>query len=286
MNPCTPNHHRAIGILLSIALKLEIFRQANMGQGASHTVRLETTVEDPKNGDVPRGLALIAHGRSGGHFDNPVVRTLAEYLRDARQLRVVTWNDRGIGQSEGGNEWTDYGIWVGDVTVSDYRRILQESMTRYVEDFPQCQNAQLFLCGYSAGAIWTGCIRPMPWFPQFAPAHYILISYPVDASFLVGVHKTGSYYRAVEALVQGYGWENLPPEFHGKEPEVAGVFALTGQLDTFMFYGLWTGILGSKNARNVLRHTVVEGAPHTWDDKLPRIAEEVDKWLSSLQRDS
>ncbi|KAI1136526.1 hypothetical protein F5Y05DRAFT_405421 [Hypoxylon sp. FL0543] len=256
-----------------------------MGQSPSHEVRLETKVEEPENGNAPQGLALISHGRAGGHFNDPAVRTLAEYLRDVRRLRVVTWNARGIGRSEGGNEWTDYGIWTGDVTIADYRRMLQESMSKYVQDFPEAQNAQLFLCGYSAGAIWTGCIRPPPSFPQFAPAHYILISYPVDLSFLLGVHRTGSYYRAVEALVQGYGWENLPPEFHGKEPEVAGVFAITGQWDALMFYGLWTGILSSKNARNVLRHTIVEGATHTWDDKAPRIAEEVDKWLSSLHRD-
>ncbi|OTA90856.1 hypothetical protein M434DRAFT_397629 [Hypoxylon sp. CO27-5] len=253
-----------------------------MGQGESHEVHLETRVEDPNNGNNPRGLALIAHGRLGGTFDDPVVRTLAEYLRNQRQLRVVTWNARGIGQSEGGNEWTDFSIWVGDHSIGDYRRILHESMSRYVQDFPTTQNAELFLCGYSAGAIFAGCMRPMPSFPQFAPAHYILISYPVDLSFFVGLHKTGSYYRAVEALVQGYGWEELPSEFQGKEPDVAGVFAITGQQDTFVFHGLWAGILGGKNARNVLRQVIVEGASHTWDDKAPRIAEEVDKWLSSL----
>ncbi|KAI1409289.1 Alpha/Beta hydrolase protein [Hypoxylon sp. FL1857] len=253
-----------------------------MGQGPSHEVRLETRVENPSNGNDPRGLALISAGRAGGHFDNPPIRALAEYLRDKRQLRVVTWNPRGMGQSEGGNEWTNFGVWVGDYSIGDYRRVLQESMARYVEDFPQTQDAQLLICGYSAGAIWAGCIRPMPFFPQFAPAHYILLSYPVDLTFLIGVHKTGSYFRGVEALVQGYGWEDLPPEFDGKEPDVAGVFAITGQWDAIMFHGLWAGILGGKNARNNLKHVVVEGANHTWDDKLPRIAEEVDKWLSSL----
>ncbi|KAI2616742.1 Alpha/Beta hydrolase protein [Hypoxylon sp. NC1633] len=254
-----------------------------MGQGPSHEeVQLETRVEDPKNGRDPRGLAFIAHGRLGGTFDQPPVRLLAEYLRDERQLRVVTWNARGMGGSGGGNEWTDFGTWIGDAGINDYHRMLQESMATFVRDFPDADNAQLFLCGYSAGSIFAGCTRPPPSFPQFAPAYYILISYPVDLNPLIGIYKTRSYFRSVEALVQGHGWENLAAEFHGKEPDVAGVFTITGQLETFMFYGMWTSILERKNTRKVLRQVVVDGAGHAWGDKSYRIVEEVDKWLSHL----
>ena len=92
-----------------------------MGQGPSQeTVSLETRIEDPKN-TPPRGLALIAHGRLGGTFDQPPVRLLAEYLRDTQQLRVVTWNARGMGQSGGGNEWSNFGVWLGDAGVFDYK---------------------------------------------------------------------------------------------------------------------------------------------------------------------
>ncbi|KAI2775252.1 hypothetical protein F4815DRAFT_487502 [Daldinia loculata] len=253
-----------------------------MGQGQSHDiVQLETRVEDPKNGESPKGLALIAHGRLGGNFDQPPVRLLAEYLRDKKQLRVVTWNARGIGQSGGGNEWTDFGVWIGDAGINDYHRMLRESMAQYVKDFPDAQGAQLFLCGYSAGAIFAGCSRPPLSFPQFAPAHYILISYPIELNPLIAFHKSGSYFRSVEALVQGHGWENLPGEFQGLEPDVAGVLTVTGQFEG-VFYGMWTQILGSKNARNILRQVSVEGAKHSWDDKAPRIVEEVDKWLSSI----
>ncbi|KAI1099021.1 hypothetical protein F4804DRAFT_323125 [Jackrogersella minutella] len=257
-----------------------------MGQGSSHNeVRLETRVENPKDGKEPQGLALIAHGRLGGTFDQPPIRLLAEYLRDKRQLRVVTWNARGMGQSEGGNEWTDFGIWIGDAGINDYHRMLRESMAQYVEDFPHAQENQLFLCGYSAGAIFAGCTRPIQSYPQFAPAHYILISYPVELNPLIGIHKTGSYFRSVGALLQGHGWENLPAEFNGEEPDVAGVFTITGQFEA-LFYGLWTGFLESKNSRKVLTQVVVEGAGHAWDDKAPRIVEEVDKWLSSLEKGS
>ncbi|KAI0886729.1 uncharacterized protein GGS22DRAFT_158566 [Annulohypoxylon maeteangense] len=249
-----------------------------MGQGASHhEVRLETRVENPPGGN-PQGLALIAHGRFGGTFDQPPVRLLAEYLTNERLMRVVTWNARGIGQSEGGNEWTDFSTWIGDAGINDYRRMLRESMTAYVNDFPKATEIPLFLCGYSAGAVFAGCTRPSPSFPQFSPAHYILISYPVDMNPFMAMHKTGSYFRSLEALVQGYGWENLPEEFNGKEPDVAGVFTVMGQFEG-LFYHVWTGILGSKNARNILRQVVVEGADHAWNGKAPRIVEEVDKWL-------
>lgn len=67
-------------------------------------VALETRVEQPE-GEVPRGLALIAHGRLGGTYDDPVVCTLAHYLVETRRMRVVTWNARGTaGNSGGGNE--------------------------------------------------------------------------------------------------------------------------------------------------------------------------------------
>ncbi|KAI4864051.1 hypothetical protein F4820DRAFT_424831 [Hypoxylon rubiginosum] len=253
-----------------------------MGQAPSRDVYLETRVEDPPNESKPRGLALVAHGRLGGNFDQPPVRLLAEYLRDKRQLRVVTWNARGIGQSEGGDEWTNFGTWIGDTGIDDYHRMLRDSMAKFVQDFPNAENPQLFICGYSAGAIFAGCSRPSPSFPQFAPAHYILISYPVDLNPLIGLHKTGSYYRSVEALVQGYGWENLPAEFQGKEPEVAGVLTVMGQREAVIFYGSWTRILGGKNRRNVLKQVVVEGATHAWDDKAYRIVEEVDSWLCTI----
>lgn len=98
-----------------------------MGQGPSaETVHLETRVEDPPNGALPKGLALIAHGRLGGDMNGPVIRQLAEYFRDKRQLRSVTWNARGVGASGGGNEWSDLGIWMGDAAINDYNVRLLE----------------------------------------------------------------------------------------------------------------------------------------------------------------
>jgi hypothetical protein len=136
--------------------------------------------------------------------------------------------------------------------------------------------------GYSAGAIFAGCSRPPPGHPQFGLPHYILISYPVELNPLIGLHKTGSYFRSVEALVQGHGWENLPAEYEGKEPDIAGLLTVTGQYEKALFYGTWKSSLQSRDARKVLTQVVVHGAGHAWDTKAPCIVEEVDKWLRSF----
>lgn len=133
--------------------------------------------------------------------------------------------------------------------------------------------------GYSAGALAAGCARPHP-SPTFSAPHYILISYPVELNPVIGLFCSGAYFRSVEALVQGHGWEHLPPAFQGNEPEVAGVLTITGQGETFLFYNLWTGILGSKNARQNLTQVVVEGAGHAWDGRVEALVDEVRKWTA------
>ncbi|KAI5832054.1 hypothetical protein K523DRAFT_345468 [Schizophyllum commune Tattone D] len=86
-------------------------------------------------------------------------------------MRVVTWNARGTGNSGGGNEWSDFGVWMGEAAVNDYT-------------------------GYSAGATFAAAVRPPQDLAHFRPPRYILISYPVEL--------------APCALVQGEGWEGNP----------------------------------------------------------------------------
>ncbi|KAI5863685.1 hypothetical protein GGS23DRAFT_596190 [Durotheca rogersii] len=240
-----------------------------MGQAPSQ-VDLETRVEDPPGGARPRGLALVAHGRLGGTMDQPPVRRLAEYLRDARRLRVVTWNARGVGASAGGNEWSSPAVWTGGPSVDDYNRLLRESMAKFLQDFPDASGADLFICGaraapgglqgYSAGAVFAGSARPAAELgARFAWPRYVLVSFPVDLLPAMALGLTGRYLRAVEALAQGHGWEGLPPEFAGSEPGVAGVLT---------------------NRRRVLRQVVVPATDHPWNGTAHRIVEEVDSWLA------
>ena len=75
---------------------------------------------------------------------------------------------------------------------------------------------------------------------------------------------TGGYFRALEALVQGEGWEGNP---HPEGP-VTGVLTLTGSGERGPFYGMWTGILSGKNRRGNLKQVVVEWADHVWTNKV------------------
>lgn len=343
-----------------------------MGQASSHDTttttnnNLDIRVEDPGPRDaatgtaaacvVPQGLALIAHGRFANK-DHTLVRGLAEYFRDERRLRVVTWDDLeagGRGLSE------DLMVWTGEVGAGDYNvsflslslcvcaclsiplsrngtflllevlpweqfltdvyiythtanpprghgkvrdRLPRRSRCRALHLCKPSRSGPipippLELCGqkhtpdtsppvglqqgYSAGAISAGCARPAPSLvTRFSPARYVLVSYPVETNFLIALHRSGSCFRSVETLVQGHGWENLPGEFGGREPDVAGVLTITGGDDRGWFYGVWTGILGGKNARGNLWQVVVEGVGHVWVDGMVGWAvEEVRKWLA------
>ncbi|KAL1665766.1 hypothetical protein GGF50DRAFT_52082 [Schizophyllum commune] len=191
-------------------------------------------------------------------------------------MRVVTWNARGTGNSGGGNEWSDFGVWMGEAAVNDYTRLLNESINAFTADYPDVHDAELFICGYSAGATFAAAVRPPQDLAHFRPPRYILISYPVELAPCIGVFMTGGYFRALEALVQGEGWEGNP---HPEGP-VAGVLTLTGSGERGPFYGMWTGILSGKNRRGNLKQVVVEGADHVWLYKVHCMPEEVDKWLN------
>jgi hypothetical protein len=107
-----------------------------MGQAPSSfdSERHEPRVEDPDthdDGTPPRGLALIAHGRFASK-DQPVVRRLAEYFRNERRLRVVTWDDLAVG---GRGFLGDWSVWVGDAAANHYNvgdGIFIERMCLYI----------------------------------------------------------------------------------------------------------------------------------------------------------
>jgi len=100
----------------------------------------------------------------------------------------------------------------------------------------------------------------------------------VTASPVLGLWNTGHYYRAVEALVQGWGWEG----YQGEEPP-AEVLAMMGgkELEGIGVFGwTWIGVLKSKNHRGNLNMEIVEGADHVWSGCHHRIGEVTDSWLA------
>ena len=84
------------------------------------TTHLENTVFEPLN-YPPRALAFVAHGRLGGHMRCPRTSAIAEHLRMHHGARVVKWNARGVGESEGQNEYSSWDAWVGRYNCEDYK---------------------------------------------------------------------------------------------------------------------------------------------------------------------
>ncbi|KAK0191862.1 hypothetical protein F5146DRAFT_999124 [Armillaria mellea] len=155
------------------------------------SVNLEKRIQDPPSGK-PSALAFVAHGRLGGTMDCSITSAIAEHLRVKRNARVVKWNARGMGGSEGGNEFSGFVEWMGMRNCDDYK-------------------------GYSAGAVYAPTIRLSgDLYDQCSqifcyPIKYILVSYPIGAAWALGLGLTGWYFRALEGLVGGY-WEDSPEE--------------------------------------------------------------------------
>lgn len=154
-------------------------------------------------------------------------------------------------------------------------------MENFKNEFPNVEHPELFICGYSAGAVAAGCARPPgSLLYHFPTVRYVLVSYPVETNPIMGIFKTGSNFRSVEGLLQGHGWEGLPAEFNGGEPEIDGVLIISGSNDRGPFFGLWSGILWGKNSRGKLSQVVVDGANHTWDYMEHRLVDGIRDWLA------
>ncbi|PBK80481.1 hypothetical protein ARMGADRAFT_1092165 [Armillaria gallica] len=248
-------------------------------------VNLEKVFLEPHN-KRPSALAFVAHGRLGGTMESPVTSALAETLRTSWGARVVRWNARGIGQSSGRSEWSSLPAWVGEDNCSDYKDIFREEVVRFIDEFPSARDCDLFVCGYSCGAIYATTIR-MPkdladrCSNVFNPIRYILISYPIAISPVLGLFRTGWYFRALEGLVGG-SWENCRDEAR------ADVLILMGkdELGSFLSpvriaYNMWMKVLKSKRRaeQGMFDVVVVDGANHIWHDRVDKLREEVNRWL-------
>lgn len=103
------------------------------------------------------------------------------------------------------------------------------------------------------------------------------------AALALGVFKIGWYFRALEGLVGGEGWEGCIEE------SPADVLTLTGFLETLGFggcYWVWTAVLASKRkvSQGAFNQVVVQGADHVWTSSLVQLCQEVDKWLAEYVR--
>ncbi|KAK0196372.1 hypothetical protein F5146DRAFT_1011262 [Armillaria mellea] len=228
-------------------------------------VNLEKVFLEPRN-KRPSALAFIAHGRLGGTMESPVTSALAETLRASWGARVVRWNARGA-----------------EDNCSDYKDIFREEVVRFMDEFPSARDCDLDI---HCGAIYATTIR-MPkdladrCSNVFNRIRYILISYPIAISPVLGLFRTGWYFRALEGLVGG-SWENCRDEAR------ADVLILMGkdELGSFLSpvriaYNMWMKVLKSKRRveQGMFDVVVVDGANHVWHDRLDKLREEVNRWL-------
>ncbi|KAK0191823.1 hypothetical protein F5146DRAFT_928754 [Armillaria mellea] len=223
-------------------------------------------------------------------MSSDVISAVADHLRDKRNARVVTWNARGIGSSDGGNELSGFVEWMGMRNCDDYKDIFNEQILKFVNDFPSASGCDLFVCGYTAGAMYATTIRLSDDLYDKCsqvfchPMKYILVSYPIGVAWALGLGLTGWYFRALEGLVGGY-WEGCPNE------RQADVLILMGRSDlggwwspACWSYNKWTGVLDEKHRKEQGKFwkVVVDGADHMWSGKLHRIGEEAEKWSGCL----
>ncbi|KAK7683458.1 hypothetical protein QCA50_013291 [Cerrena zonata] len=253
------------------------------------SIQIEKDVLEPSS--TPQALAFVAHGRMGGRMTCPCTSTLAEHLRAQYGVRVVKWNARGLGLSEGEDEYSSWGAWVGNHNREDYNRIVEEEIKKFVTEFPQEAGGpkkDIFICGYSTGAIHATTIRiPSAYDSYFNPVKYILLSYPLVVSPILGLEKTGWYFRALEGLVGGE-WEGCSNERPADVLSIIGGLEVPKYTPGRLAYTTWLKVLNSKRkeGQGRLDTVCVEGANHVWKGKIDQIGIEVDKWMSQATRSS
>ncbi len=104
-------------------------------------------------------------------MDCHITSAIAEHLRVKRNARVVKWNARGMGGSEGGNELSGFIEWMGMRNCEDYKvrvhmcsreiqvliqqkDIFKEQVLKFVNDFPSARGCDLFVCVRFSKVIW------------------------------------------------------------------------------------------------------------------------------------
>ncbi|KAG7440666.1 uncharacterized protein BT62DRAFT_909977 [Guyanagaster necrorhizus] len=213
-------------------------------------------------------------------------------MRVNRNARVVIWKARSMGGTKGGKEHSGFLEWMGALNCSDYKHIFQEQIEKFMSDFPSAKGCDLFVCviiqGYSAGAIYATTIRFSGNLYDRCcqvfsnPIKYILVSYPISVAWALGLGLTGWYFRALEGLVGGY-WEDCPNERTADVLILMGGNELGGWFNpTQWAYNMWTGVLDGKHRfeQGKFGKVTVDGADHIWNEKLPRIGEEIEKWMN------
>lgn len=189
---------------------------------------------------------------------DPVVVAVANTLLQ-RGYRVIRFNSRGVGSSQGKASWT------GEAEAADFQAIVQQAAEKFGGDQSSptgnAHSASLVIAGYSAGAMYASAVRLASYPPPFTAASttYLLISYPLDKLWALSCCRTSTWKRRMLAIA---------PE------RLVLVQGTQDQFTKAASYEAWLKELESERERGGPRTTTiaastfhsetVQGADHFW----------------------
>lgn len=287
----------------------------------SGKIYLQTVVQDPpslaSSSTSCRGLAVLAHplGRLGGSLDDPVITYLASMLLTHAHLRVVRFNSRGVGKSDGSASWT------GKSECSDFQEIVAKCIDNFCVDFPDSLAAQLVIGGYSAGALYASTVKvpsevyDLKQFRAAKQPRYILLSFPAGVTWALSFFTTKAYTDTLKKLLTSStlpgastataddegeakaavrAAESTPTVQGASQPVASHILAVYGDQDQFTgiaTYDTWTKECSSlapfpprPKGGSSFHHVLVQGADHFY--RSSRALDALDKaileWFDAL----
>lgn len=194
---------------------------------------------------------------------DPVVIAVAHTLLQ-HSYRVIRFNSRGVGSSQGKASWT------GEAEAADFQAIVQQAAANFDGDQSSSTaheagihraGVSLIIAGYSAGAMYASAVRLTSYPPPFTAAAttYLLISYPLDKLWALSCCKTSTWKRRMGAIT---------PE------RLVLVQGTQDQFTKAASYEAWVKELESERGQSGSRTTTiaastfhsetVQGADHFW----------------------
>lgn len=217
---------------------------------------------------------------------DPVVVSVANALLQ-HGYRVIRFNSRGVGSSQGKASWT------GEAEAADFQAIVQQGAANFGGDQSSSTahepgshpaGVPLIIAGYSAGAMYASAVRLASYPPPFTAAAttYLLISYPLDKLWALSCCKTSTWKRRMIAIA---------PE------RLVLVQGTQDQFTKAASYEAWVKELESERERGGPRTTTiaastfhsktVQGADHFWSqlEHRQRLLEAVSRFVVSERGD-
>ncbi|KAH8915875.1 hypothetical protein BT69DRAFT_1356190 [Atractiella rhizophila] len=227
-------------------------------------------------------FALVAHplGRLGGNQRDPVVAVARRTLTE-RGWDVVTFDSRGVGGSGGRGSFT------GTDEGNDYQTLIDgyviPKLSEAITKDPTAPKAELLLCGYSAGSLYSTYAFPSSSSTASIkiPLHiaHLLISYPLSVLWALTAFHASTFQSKLKDLVT---------RAKSKEGgETYKLMIIYGDRDEFTGvdkYRKWVEELEMKKDGRV-KVVEVEDADHFWrGESGDRLESAIETWLEEGEK--